>query len=78
MQVNIYTHDRCGRCGDILHALQDRNIEYHGHQFPPDDSDIDALSGDMPEPVLVDEERAPEGIVGHDEILEWIENEYAN
>ncbi len=32
----------------------------------------------MPEPVLVDEERSPEGIVGHEEILEWIANEYTD
>lgn len=72
MTIEVYYHERCSECGDIRGALKSRDVDYTGHHFPPADSDIDALSGNMPEPVLVDAERAPDGIVGHEEVLEWI------
>ena len=76
MAIDVYYHERCEKCGDIRRALKSSDVDYTGHYFPPADSDIDALSGNMPEPVLVDKERASDGIVGHQEVLEWITERY--
>lgn len=76
MAIEIYYHERCGDCGDIRDALKGYDVQYQGHYWPPSESDIDALSGNLPEPVLVHEELAPDGIVGHEEILKWIEEKY--
>ena len=77
MTVDIYYHERCGNCGDIRHELKDRDVEYDGHYFPPEDPDIDALEDGIFEPVLVEPETAPDGIVGHEEILDWITENYS-
>lgn len=77
MAINLYSHERCSDCGEIRHALKDRNVDFTDGHFPPADSDIDALSGNIPEPVLIDDERAPDGIVGHEEVLGWIRENYS-
>lgn len=76
MTVEIYYHERCSECGDIRRAFKRHDVQYRGHYFPPEDPDIDALADGISEPVLIDEETAPDGIVGHEEILQWIEGNY--
>ena len=78
MATNLYSHERCSDCGEIRDALKGRNVDFTDGHFPPADSDIDALSGNIPEPVLVDDERAPDGIVGHEEVLEWVQENYSS
>ncbi len=77
MEVNLYSHERCSDCGDIRGALKRRNVRFTDNHFPPPDPDINALSGNVTYPVLVDEEHAPKGVVGHKKILEWVEENYS-
>lgn len=72
----IYMQERCGRCADVQHQLNEYDFEYELHFMPPENSDVEALEFPIREPVLVDEERAPNGVVGHDEILEWVTERY--
>lgn len=77
MGIDLYDHERCTSCGDIRRELRKRDVDYEGHYFPPKNPDIKALEGGkVTDPVLVDDELAPDGVVGHEEILEWIKENY--
>ena len=67
--------ERCGRCADIQHKIKDYDIKYEISFMPPKSTDIDALEYPITEPVLVHNKKAPDGVVGHDEILDWIRKE---
>lgn len=76
MAIDIYMQERCGRCADVQYEIKDLDFEYELHFIPPKNHDIKALEYPITEPVLVDEERAPEGIVGHEEILSWVKSTF--
>ena len=76
MTVDVYMQERCGECADVQHQLNEYDFEYELHFTPPKDTDIEALEFPITVPVLVDEERAPNGIVDHDEILDWVAERY--
>jgi len=77
MSADIYLGEKCARCGDARNKLDEHEVEYDAYFLPPEDPDIEALEFPITEPVLVEPETAPDGIVGHDEILEWIEEHYS-
>lgn len=77
MGIQLYDHERCGECGDIRRAIKSTDVEYEEHHIPPKNPDIEALEGRLTDPVLVDDELAPDGVVGHEEIIEWIEEKYS-
>lgn len=76
MKVDIYLKEKCSRCGDVGDVLDQHDVEYDMYFMPPSDSDIEELDYPITEPVLVDEDRAPNGIVGHEEIIEWVIENY--
>ncbi|USZ67280.1 hypothetical protein NGM10_11120 [Halorussus salilacus] len=76
MPLNIYLQEKCARCGNVRDKLDEHKVEYDAYFLPPEDSDIEALEFPISEPVLVEPETAPNGIVGHDEIIEWITARY--
>lgn len=77
MTIHVYDHERCGKCGDIRRALKNHEVEYTEQHYPPKNPDIEALEGDLIDPVLVDDELAPDGVVGHEEIVDWIKGNYS-
>ena len=65
MAIDIYMQERCSQCADIQYKIKEYNIEYDLHFVPPEDPVIDALEYPITKPVVIDEQRAPNGIVGH-------------
>ena len=75
--VDIYLQEKCARCGDVRRELDRHDVDYDAYFLPPENPDIEALEFPITEPVLVEPETTPDGIVGHDEILDWIEEHYS-
>lgn len=73
MTIDIYMQERCGDCADIQYELKRSGIKFDLHFVPPKDSEIEGLEFPITEPVLVDDETAPNGIVGHEAIRTWID-----
>lgn len=83
MTVRVYYHERCSKCGDIRGALKRHNIEYKGHHFPPENTELKTVPKtphpDSPAnfaPVLVHGKTDSDSVIGYEEILDWIKNNH--
>jgi len=76
MRIDLYLQEKCARCGDIGNKIEETSLDYNIHYMPPENHDIDALEFPIREPVLTEDDIAPDGVAGHEEILKWIEENY--
>ena len=78
--LKLHRQERCGECGDITRALDEYGVEYDATYAAPESPliDAEAQNGWARDPVIVDDEKPSNSVVGHEAVLEWVEDTYSD
>ncbi|MFC6826794.1 glutathione S-transferase N-terminal domain-containing protein [Halopelagius fulvigenes] len=77
----LYELEGCPYCAKVKNKLSELDLEYESKMVPRSHSErteVEEVSGQTGVPVLVDEEHGVEGMSESDDIVEYLDETYAN
>ncbi|RDI71567.1 glutathione S-transferase N-terminal domain-containing protein [Halopelagius longus] len=77
----LYELEGCPYCAKVKNKLSELDLEYESKMVPRSHSErteVEEVSGQTGVPVLVDEEHGVEGMPESDDIVEYLDETYAN
>jgi len=78
--LELYELEGCPYCAKVIEKLDELGLDYESHEVPRSHSDrteVQAVSGQTGVPVLVDNDNGIEGMPESDDIVEYLEKNYA-
>lgn len=78
--LELYELQGCPYCAKVKDKLADLDLEYESHMVPSshdERTEVEAVSGQTGVPVLVDHDNDVEGMSESDDIVEYLEENYA-
>jgi glutaredoxin 3 len=78
--LELYELEGCPYCAKVKTKLDELGLEYESHMVPRSHSErteVEAVSGQTGVPVLVDNSNGIEGMPESDDIVEYLETQYA-
>jgi len=78
--ITLYELPGCPYCAKVIDKLNQLGIEYDSIEVPRSHSqrtDVEDVSGQTGVPVIVDEEHGVDGMSESDDIVEFLEENYA-
>jgi len=78
--LELYELEGCPYCAKVKKKLDELGLEYESHMVPRshgDRTEVEKVSGQTGVPVLVDPDNGVEGMPESDDIVEYLEKNYA-
>ncbi len=77
--LELYELEGCPYCAKVTSKLADLGLDYESHMVPSSHSErteVEEVSGQTGDPVLVDPEHGVEGMSESDDIVAYLEKTY--
>ena len=78
--ITLYELPGCPYCAKVIDKLDELGVEYDSIDVPRshgDRTEVEEVSGQTGVPVIVDEEHEVDGMAESDDIVEFLEENYA-
>ena len=78
--LELYELEGCPYCAKVKDKLAELDLEYESHIVPSshdERTEVEEVSGQTGVPVLVDPDNGVEGMAESDDIVEYLEQNYA-
>ncbi|EMA40811.1 glutathione S-transferase N-terminal domain-containing protein [Halococcus hamelinensis] len=78
--LELYELEGCPYCAKVKDKLAELDLEYESHMVPSshdERTEVEEVSGQTGVPVLVDPDNDVEGMAESDDIVEYLERNYA-
>jgi glutaredoxin 3 len=78
--LELYELEGCPYCAKVKDKLAELDLEYESHMVPSshdERTEVEEVSGQTGVPVLVDPDNDVEGMAESDDIVEYLEQNYA-
>ena len=77
--ITLYELPGCPYCAKVIDKLDELDVEYDSIEVPrnhDERTEVEAVSGQMGVPVIIDEEHGVDGMNESDDIVEYLEETY--